>query len=116
MVRLIDDKDEEWESDTKGDMMQRREKATAERYIEGIAEGLDAIEAKVRDDKGANLRLHRKELTDYIESDIVLRESYARGVAKHNLKKDKEVSLATALFGDAGRYRAILASQDTERK
>lgn len=112
----MQDKDVEWESDTKRLLARLKESAEAERYMDSIGVYLEGIEANLDDDVRAGLQLYRQELTELIENEIVLRSAYNAGVVEHNMAKDPDVREALAVLNDPERYREILASKDTDRK
>ena len=113
---FMQDKDVEWESDTKRLLARLKESAEAERYMDSIGVYLEGIEANLDDDVRAGLQLYRQELTELIENEIVLRSAYNAGVVEHNMAKDPDVREALAVLNDPERYREILASKDTDRK
>jgi carboxyl-terminal processing protease len=108
-----------YESITKQSLGTLRQAAEAERYLtDEMTAELDAVAALLEksDDNASNMALHRKELTRLIESEIILRKCYSRGVSEHNLATDTEVARAAELLRDAAQYREILTKKDTERK
>lgn len=113
-VRFMEDKDVEWESETKRTLKLLRERAAQERYLESIEDSLDEVEELLRDDKQANLQLHREELSRYIESDIIMRYGYSYAVAERNVLEDQEIKAAVELLNDPVRYRGILDVQETD--
>ena len=115
-VAFMQDKDVEWESETKRLLARLKEAAEAERYMEGIDDHVAAIEASLDDDVRTGLQLYRQELTELIENEIVLRSAYNAGVVEHNVREDADVREALAVLGDPERYREMLASKDTDRK
>ncbi|MBR7102270.1 MAG: hypothetical protein IKC92_01625, partial [Tidjanibacter sp.] len=58
------------------------------------------------------LNLHREELRDLIEREIVLRYAYAEGVADHSMRDDKGVARAVELLSNPEEYNKLL--QPTE--
>lgn len=115
-MAFMEDKDVEWESETKRALAALKSSAQNERYMESIAEHVAAIEADLSDDLQTGLQLYRRELTDLIENEIVLRAAYNSGVIEHNLKKDKDIAAAAEMLGNEGSVREILLSRDTDRK
>ena len=113
---FMKDKDVEFQSESKQALAQLREKAKQERYLDRIESQLAEIERGLKDDKESNLKLYRKELSQIIEDEIILRSHYAQGVTRHRLHSDEEVKAAIELLGDKDRYRTILSTQDTARK
>lgn len=113
---MLKDKDFGYESATKESIRTLRRNAERERYLDDIAKYIDEMEAALRDDNEANLALYREELTEIIESDIILRGHYSRGVSEHNIHGDKAIAEAVAILGNPARYAEIITSKDTERR
>ena len=114
-IRFMEDKDVEFESESKKALAELRKKATEERYIRRIAEDLDRIAERLKDDKASNLKLYRNELTEFIENEIILRQYYTGGQTRYRLERDREVAAAMELLGDMERYRTILAGENPSR-
>lgn len=115
-VQFMEDKDVEYQSQTKKALADLKDKAQRELYYDQIKDQLAAIESSLRDDKQSSLELYRKQLSELIEDDLIRRHHYARGVTQSKLKDDKELAEAIRLLQDPQRYRQIVTSQDTERK
>jgi len=115
-MRFMEDRDVEFESESKQALADLRKKATEERYINRIADDLDRIANSLKDDKNSNLKRYRNELTEFIEDEIIQRQYYASGQTRYRLERDREVAAAVELLRDTERYRTILTSGDTSRK
>ena len=115
-VEFMSDKDVEWQSETKLLLAKLKEAAEAERYTETVGDYLTAIEENLDDDVQEALKLYKKELSELIENEIVLRRAYNQGVVVQNLAKDADVREAMELFADMERYDEILTGKDTDRK
>lgn len=114
-VRYMEDKTVPYESRTRLALEMLKKSSAEERYDEAFAEDLKQIESKLKDQKMDNLRTYRAEITDMLNSDIVLRHNYYEGVIEYNLASDKSVEQAVELLLDSERYERILAEQDTEK-
>ncbi len=114
-VEFMTDKDVEFESNTKRAVQRLREAAESELYLEGIEEQIAAIEENLKDDKQSNLEIHRKELSELIEDDVLLRRYYLEGVTSHAVARSAEVLEAIELLGDRARYDSILGRRADER-
>ena len=114
-VEYMADKEVPYESRTRLALEMLKKTSKEERYDDNFAEDLKQIEAKLKDQKTDNLWNYRAEITDMLNSDIVLRHSYYEGVVEHNVASDKGVKQAIELLGDADRYNKILSEQDTEK-
>lgn len=114
-VRFMADKEVPYQSQTRDALERLKKMAKEERYDEAFAEDLKQIESKLKDQKMDNLRNYKAEITDLINSDVVLRHNYFEGVVEYNLRADSTVWKAVELLRDGERYNKILTKQDTER-
>lgn len=114
-VKFMADKDVPYQSQTRDALEQLKKRAKDERYDDAFAEDLKQIESKLKDQKADNLRHYRREITDLINSDVVLRHNYYEGVVEYNLRSDSTVMKAVELLRDSERYNKILKEQDTQR-
>lgn len=110
-VRFMQDKEVPYESETRRVLQVLRKATESDRYDE-LTRQIEAIESSLQDDTQTNLRTYREEIAETIESDIVLRHGYRRGVAEHNLVSDAEARCAAELLRQPERYRAILAAEE----
>lgn len=115
-VAFMEGKDVGWESETKRILQQLKSSAESERYLEGIKEYIDSIEVNLNDDVQAGLQLYRRELTELIEGEIILRRAYNDGLMRHNALKDTDIQEAITLLNDSERYQQIVTKKDTDRK
>lgn len=114
-VKFMADKDVPYQSQTRDALELLKKRAKDERYDDAFAEDLKQIESKLKDQKADNLRHYRAEITDLINSDVVLRHNYYEGVVEYNLRSDSTVMKAVELLRDGERYNKILKEQDTQR-
>lgn len=69
---------------------------------------IKALEARIIEAKKADLNKHKDLITDMIEKEIVSRFFYEKGRIKIGLRNDPEIKEAVKLFGDKGKYEALL--------
>lgn len=115
-VAYMADKEVPYESRTRLAIEMLKKTSKEERYDDNFAEDLKQIEAKLKDQKTDNLWNYRTEITDMLNSDIVLRHNYYEGVVEYNIASDSTVMKAVELLGDKARYDEILTSQDLEKE
>lgn len=117
-VAFMQDKEVPYESDTRRVLKSLKTAAGNDRYTE-LEEEIERLESQLRDDKLTNLATYRGEITDAINSDVVLRHSYVEGVVEHGLTDDREVAEAVRLLGDPAQLARMLSPQiaqpDTEQ-
>ena len=96
--------------------LEKMRSALAKEQDSSLDASLDAIEKGLKDDKLSNLHKYRKEITESINQNIVLRYAYAEGVIANSLRDDEEIREAVKLLSDKAEYERILTKQDTSRK
>ena len=96
--------------------LEKMRSALAKEQDKSLDASLDAIEKGLKDDKLSNLNRYRKEITESINQNIVLRYAYAEGVIANSLRNDEEIIEAIKLLSDKAEYERIITSQDTSRK
>lgn len=96
--------------------LEKLRKSLAKERNTSLTESLDAIDNGLKDDKRNNLETFRKEITEQINQNIVLRYAYAEGVIANSLKGDKEIQEAVELLSDKAEYNRIVTEQNTPRK
>ena len=96
--------------------LEKLRKSLAKERNTSLTESLDAIDNGLKDDKRNNLETFRKEITEQINQNIVLRYAYAEGVIANSLKGDNEIQEAIKLLSDKAEYNRIVTEQNTPRK
>lgn len=115
-VKFMADKDVEYQSETKTALAELKRKAVRELYYETIKEQVELIEKRLKDDKQTNLNLYRRQLSDMLESALILHHYYAGDLTAYKLRSDTEVKQAMEVLKSGERYKTIITAQDTARK
>ena len=106
------DKEVPYESDTRRTLNSLRKAVESDLFEDDLKPIIESIESNIHDDKQTNLTTYRDDIIQMINSDIVLRHSYAAGAAEYNLMHDKEVARAAALLTDRAEYDRLLTPQE----
>lgn len=93
-----------------------RRAAEQERQDSTIMADIRRLERALQGDMESNLRRHREELMDAINTQIILRYRYSAGVTQYNLSDDNDAKAAVELLGNPEEYSRILREQDTTRQ
>lgn len=115
-VGFMQDREVKFDSETQTALGELRSKAEREKYLDRISTELDAISAKLRDDKNADLQAFRDDIRKTLQNEIVLRYHYYAGMTRYAALHDDEVRQAVDLLRDGDRYARIVETQDTPRK
>ncbi len=113
-AEFIADKDIPYESTTRSVLKSLKEAAVSDLYTD-VAKEIEALEAKVKDDKASNLETYRKEIIETINSNIILRHAYLAGVIRNSLLDDKAVAKAGEILLDETLYAKTLAPKQEEK-
>jgi carboxyl-terminal processing protease len=81
-----------------------------EGYMDVAKEEFEALKAKLHPDLERDLELFKEDITDMIESEIVQRFYYKKGVLQHQLSNDEVYDKAVELLRDRDTYRSLLGS------
>lgn len=108
-VAFMQDKEVPYESDTRRVLKNLKTATENDRYT-ALGEEIARLEQQLRDDRDTNLKTYRQEITDAINSDIVLRHSYLQGVVEHSLTDDREVARAVRLLNDPAQLHELLSA------
>ena len=114
-VKLAMEKDIPYKSESRTALEKLRKSLAKERNT-SLDEALNTIDKGLKDDKRSNLETFRKEITEQINQNIVLRYAYAAGVIANSLAGDEEVQATVKLLADKAEYERITTKQDTARK
>ena len=114
-VKMAEKRDVPYKSEARV-ALEKMRSALAKEQDKSLDASLDAIEKGLKDDKLSNLQKYRKEITEQINQNIVLRYAYAEGVIANSLRDDEEVLEAVKLLADKAEYERILTKQDTARQ
>ena len=107
---------EKYKSETETALDNLAASAERELLLPEIKQYADSIRGKIAGDRNGYFQRHREELTQLLEDEILLRRTYAEGVAAHKLLTDKDVEKAEQVLSNPTEYRRILSEQDTDRK
>ncbi len=112
---FMEDKTIEYESLSSVKLGELRDAAKREKYDERIIEELDAIAAKIKDDKATELEASKEDIKELLSSAILTRMHYESASIEHSLTIDPAVKEAIAVLEDEAKYNEILTSKDTSK-
>lgn len=104
----LSDKSYDYSTYTEKLLAEMKKVASEEKYIEAISEEIAALEQRLKDDKAADLQKHRKEISEMLKSELLVRYYYQKGRIQGLLSSDPEVKKAVDLLNDKAQYNQIL--------
>jgi carboxyl-terminal processing protease len=107
-IRFVKTKDFTYDQLSERTLLQLKSMMEFEGYMDVAAEEYKALEAKLKPDLDRDMRLFEDDIRSLIESEIVQRYHYKKGVLQHQLSSDKVYDRALELLTHPDDYRAIL--------
>jgi len=89
-----------------------REEAEEDNLL--VAAQIDAIAAKIKEEKSDDLEEFKTEISKIIEDEIVSRYFFETGRTEQKLDEDPEVDAAIALLNDGAKYKALLVGDNSK--
>lgn len=107
-VNYLSDKDYDYTTQTEKALEKLKAFSEEDKYYERIEKEYADLEKKIKSNKDKDLTLHRQEISEILENEIVSRYYYQRGRIEHSLGKDPRVKKAIEVLKDKKRYDGIL--------
>ncbi len=107
-VNFLKNKDYQYKTETEYVLEDMKEAAEADHYWEKIESLCNAISEKIKQEKSADLQTYKKEIAEYLASEIAVRYYYQKGRICSQLSIDPDIATAKEILNDNARYRSIL--------
>ena len=107
-VNFLKNKDYQYKTETEYVLEDMKEAAEADKYWEQIESLCNAISEKIKQEKAADLQTYKKEIAEYLASEIAVRYYYQKGRICSQLAIDPDIATAKEILNDNARYRTIL--------
>ena len=107
-VAYLQDKFFDYQTETELTFQKLKEIATREKYMENASEEFEALQAKLSHDRFKDLELHRRDVKELLEEEIVSRYYYNAGRIANTMRKDSQIRTAVKVFNEPGKYASIL--------
>ena len=107
-VNFLKNKDYQYKTETEYVLDDMKEAAQADKYWEQIESLCNAISEKIKQEKASDLQTYKKEIAEYLASEIAVRYYYQKGRICSQLSIDPDIATAKEILNDNARYRSIL--------
>ncbi len=98
----------EYTSETQKLLMELKELADEEKYLELAESQFEALENSLQLDLDRDLKLFREEISQLLKSELVSRYYYQKGTTKAMLHEDDVILQAIEILNDTEKYQTIL--------
>ena len=107
-VNFLKNKDYQYKTETEYVLEDMKEAAEADHYWDKIESLCNAISEKIKQEKASDLQTYKKEIAEYLASEIAVRYYYQKGRICSQLSIDPDIATAKEILNDNARYRSIL--------
>ena len=105
-VKFLEARDYDYDTPAEKQVRQLAEQVESDKYLQ--KSDIDALEAKIKTAKRAELEQHKDAIVDLIEKEIASRYYLEEGRIRIGLRNDPEVVEAVEVLKDGGRYAKLL--------
>ena len=107
-LNFVGNKDYDYTTETEEVMKDLKEAAEYDNYFEKIEPLYHQLEEQLEREKRADLQTHKKEICEYLASEIAVRYYYQKGRIINQLSIDPDINTAKEILHDRNRYNSIL--------
>jgi carboxyl-terminal processing protease len=102
------DKDCDYSTNTEQILKNLKEASKEENYYEALSQNIEQLEAQLKKDKADDLTKFRKEISEMLKAEILVRYYYAAGRLEGSLVTDPDVLKACEVLHDKALYNKTL--------
>ena len=106
--QYLSDKDYSYSTSTEQMLKELKDVAKEENYYEALSQNIEQLEAQLKKDKADDLTKFRKEISEMLKAEILVRYYYAAGRLEGSLITDPDVLKACEVLKDKALYNKIL--------
>ena len=107
-VNFLKNKNYDYTTETEEVLKDLKESAEADHYFKDIESYYNQMVEQIKRNKAADLQTYKKEISEYLASEIASRYYYQEGRICSQLASDPDIEEAKSILKDPQRYRSIL--------
>ena len=101
-------KEYDYTTESERTLAELKTQAEKEKYFDAISAQYELVKKKLAHDKSEDLSLHRIEISEFLENEIVSRYYYQNGRIENGFTHDPEIKLASKALNDPSVFSAIM--------
>ena len=106
-VSFLAGKDYDYTTRTEQSLEALKKAAEGDKYYERISEDYDQLVEKIKRNKDKDLLLHKDEISQILENEIISRYYYQQGRIENSLKNDPRVKASISILKEQEKYKGI---------
>jgi len=107
-ISWLDGRDYNYTTESERHLDELKEKAEKESYFPSIKKEFDSISSKLKHDKAADLTIHKEEIKNVLENEIVSRYYYQNGRIENSFSSDPEMTEAINALSSSAVFSAMM--------
>jgi carboxyl-terminal processing protease len=107
-VAYLQDKFFDYQTETELTFLKLKEVATRELYMDEAREEFEALQAKLSHDRFKDLEIHKEDVKELLEEEIVSRYYYNAGRIANTMRNDTQIKTAVDILREQEKYHSIL--------
>ena len=111
-VHYLSDKDYSYSTGTEQVLKELKSVAKDEKYLEALKTEVEALEERIKKEKADDLQKYRKEVSELLKAEILVRYYYSAGRLEGSLKTDPDVLKAVEVLHDKELYNSKLKAKN----
>ena len=108
-INFLKDKDYSYKTATEELLEKLKKAAEEDRVFKDIEPVYNQLKQKLEQEKLEDLTRYKKEISQYLASEIAVRYYYQKGRIMNMLSEDNDIAVAKAILKDHNRYQSILS-------
>ncbi len=115
-VSFLDGKDYDYTTRTEMVLEKLKKASEEDKYYDRISADYEKLVADIKGNKDKDLLLHKEEILQILENEIISRYYYQKGRIEHSLKNDPRVQESIDVLNKKARYSGILTASADSKK
>ena len=115
-VSFLAGKDYDYTTRTEQSLEALKKAAEGDKYYERISEDYDQLVENIKGNKDKDLLLHKDEISQILENEIISRYYYQQGRIENSLKNDPRVKASISILKEQEKYKGILTASAENKK
>ena len=95
-------------SEAEKELKNLKAKAEDEKLMPTIQKAYDDLAAKLKEAKSNEFMVHKKDILEYLEGEIVRRYFFRKGVVEHDFEYDEDIKESLKLLDNQSEFNKLL--------
>ena len=107
-IQYAKSKNFSYDSEAEKELKNLKAKAEDEKLMPTIQKAYDDLAAKLKEAKANEFMVHKKDILEYLEGEIVRRYFFRKGVVEHDFEYDEDIKESLKLLDNQSEFNKLL--------